>query len=81
LIADLEQSQMVFYNSGGLRLLNLANQIIPNSFNIKFNLGLSNLFNNLYEGLFSLHQALNLQPENSKIIQALYLAYRNLNNT
>lgn len=80
LIADLEQSQMVFYNSGGLRLLNLANQIIPNSFNLKLNLGLSNLFNNLYEGLLYLHQASNLQPENSKIIQALYLAYRNLNN-
>ncbi|WP_017293800.1 FkbM family methyltransferase [Geminocystis herdmanii] len=80
LIADCEQSQMVFYNSSGLRLLNYANQIIPNSFNIKLNLGLSNLFNNLYEGLLYLHQALNLQPENSKIIQAMYLAYLNLNN-
>jgi FkbM family methyltransferase len=80
LIADCEQSQMVFYNSSGLRLLNLANQIITNSFNIKLNLGLSNLFNNLYEGLFYLHEALNLQPKNSNIIQALYLTYRNLNN-
>lgn len=80
LIADCEQSQMVFYNSSGLRLLNFANQIISNSFNIKLNLGLSNLFNNLYEGLLFLHQALNLQPENSKISQAMYLAYRNLNN-
>jgi FkbM family methyltransferase len=79
-IADCEQSQTVFYNSSGLRLLNLANQIIPHSFNIKLNLGLSNLFNNLYEGLFSLHQASNLQPENSNITQALYLAYLNLNN-
>ncbi|BAQ61060.1 methyltransferase [Geminocystis sp. NIES-3708] len=80
LIADCEQSQMVFYNSGGLRLLNLANNIIPNSVNIKLNLGISNLSNRQPEGLLYLHQARQLQPTNSNIIQALYLAYRDLNN-
>lgn len=80
LIADCEQSQMVFYNSTGLRLLNLANQIIPNSVNIKLNLGISSISNQQPEGLLYLHQARQLQSNNSKIIQGLYLAYRDLNN-
>lgn len=79
-IADCEQSQMIFYNSSGLRLLNLANQIIPNSVNIKLNLGISCISNQQPEGLLYLHQARQLQSDNSKIIQALYLAYRDLNN-
>jgi FkbM family methyltransferase len=80
LMLDCEQSHKVFYNSSGLKLLNLANQIIPNSANIKLNLGISTIFNRQPEGLLYLHQARQLQPQNSKIIQALYLAYRDLNN-
>lgn len=80
LIADCEQSQPVFYNSSGLRLLNLANQIIPNAVNIKLNLGISSISNNLLEGLVYLHQALKLEPNNNRIIQALYITYSNLNN-
>lgn len=78
LAADLGQSQMVFYNPLSLRFLDLVNQIIPDSVNIKLNLGVSNLFNQKMEGLLCLHQAHNLDADNSQIIQALYLAYRDL---
>ena len=80
LIADLEQSQIFFYNSWGLRLLNLANQIIPNSADIKLNLGISTIFNQQPEGLLYLYQALQLDQNNSRIIQALYLSHLNLND-
>lgn len=80
LIADLEQSQMVFYNPWGLRLLHISNQIIPNSVDIKLNLGISSIFNQQLEGLLYLYQALQLQPNNSRIIQALYLSYLSFNN-
>jgi FkbM family methyltransferase len=80
LVSDCEQSQMVFYNPMGLRLLNLANQVLPQSVNIKLNFGISSIFNQQLEGLLHFHQARHLEPENSKIIQSLYLTYRNLNN-
>jgi len=41
-------------------------------------LGISSLTNHQQEGLFYLHQARKLAPERGNILQALYLAYRDL---
>jgi FkbM family methyltransferase len=76
LIAELEQSQLVFYSQVGLRLLNWLNQIIPDSVTINLNLGISNLFNRQSEGLFYLHKGRKIKPDYSPIVQSLYLAYR-----
>lgn len=80
LVADLEQSQMIFDNDWGLRFLNFANQIIPDSAHIKLNLGISSFLNTQNEGLLYLYQAQQLEPNNSRIIQALYLSSRDFNN-
>ena len=80
LIADLEQSQMVFYNPWGLRMLNLVNQIIPDAVNIKLNLGISSLFNKQVEGLLYLYQAGQLESHNSRVVQSLYLCYCDLDD-
>ena len=57
LIADLEQCQLFFNNPWGLRLVNLANQILPDSAEIKLSLGISSIFNKQLEGLLYLYQA------------------------
>lgn len=79
LCADiLRRSQLVFYNSGGLRFLQLALQYFPNSSFLHLSLGLSKIFNNQWEGLLNLHQAQLLNSSHSPIYQALVLAYRRL---
>jgi len=70
------RTHIVFYGAGGLRLLNLADKILPDSSSIKFKLGVSCIVNNLMEGLVYLHQAKQLAPQSAQIFQALYLAYR-----
>jgi len=70
----------VFYNQGGLRLLNLATKVLPSSAANDLTLGIANLMNGLWEGLFYLHHAEQLNPNSAAILQALYLAYRDLND-
>lgn len=76
LTADFQQSRMVFYDSEGLRFLNLANQIITDSVGIKLTLAISSLCNKRQEGLISLHQARQLKSDYPPLIQTLYLTHR-----
>jgi FkbM family methyltransferase len=72
------QSQFVFYNPTGLRFLQLAVQLYPQSASRNLSLGISSLMNGLWEGLFYLHRANQLLPHCSPILQSLYLAYKDL---
>ena len=72
------RSQLVFYNQTGLRFLHLAAQIFPDSAAINLKLGIASLVNHQWEGLLYLHRARELAPASATIVQALYLAYRDL---
>ncbi|MEP0913445.1 FkbM family methyltransferase [Leptolyngbya sp. GB1-A1] len=74
----LNQSQLVFYNSIGLRFLHLAATLFPQSASIMHALGISNLVNGRWEGLLYLQRADQQQPNCSSILQSLYLAYKDL---
>jgi len=72
------QIHLIFYNSFGLRLLNLAIQLLPDSAITHLKLGISNLSHNRQEGLFNLHRAHTIAPSLAVTQQALYLAYRDM---
>lgn len=72
------QAQLVFYNSSGMRFLQLAQQLSPNSAELHLKLGISNLMCGNWEGLFNLQEARKLAPNYAPNLQALYLAYRTL---
>ncbi len=72
------QAQLVFYSSSGMRFLHLAQQLTPNSTELHLKLGISNLMCGNWEGLFNLHEARRLAPNHLPNLQALYLAYRTL---
>lgn len=74
----LYRSSLAFYNQNGLRFLELANHVNPNSYHLNRQLGIAKLINQQLEGLFHLHRAVNLNSEDSGNLQALYLAYRGL---
>jgi FkbM family methyltransferase len=71
-------SQLVFYNSTGLRFLHLATQLLPSSPHLNLKLGISSLVNSQWEGILYLHHARTLASESATILQTLYLAYRDL---
>lgn len=79
----LRRSQLVFYNAAGLRFLHLIAPLIPDSAFLQLSLGLSSLFSGQWEGMVNLHRAraiaLASQLNAAAIYQALYLAYRALN--
>ncbi|MGJ3252806.1 MAG: FkbM family methyltransferase [Elainellaceae cyanobacterium] len=75
----LRRSQLVFYNAGGLRFLQLTNHLIPNSAWLNLSLGLASLFSNQWEGLAYLYRAHAIAPNYAPAVQALYLTYRALN--
>lgn len=75
-----QQLLPVFYSQGGLRLLNLATKVLPASTANNLALGIANLMNGLWEGLFYLHHAAQLAPDTAGVLQALYLAYRDLDD-
>ena len=77
-VAALSVGQPIFYNATGLRLLQLAAQVIPDSAAIQLKLGLASLMNQQLEGLWSLHRAQQLAPDSALPLQALHLAYRDL---
>lgn len=68
------RSHLVFYNKTGLRLLQFASQILPDSSSVHLRLGIASLSNQLPEGLVSLCRARELCPKSMDITQALYLA-------
>lgn len=73
------RSQLVFYNAVGRRFLHLAAQLLPQSVDIGLRLGISSLMSGEWEGLFYLHRARELAPHCTSVLQALHLAYRDLN--
>ncbi|NJP08771.1 MAG: FkbM family methyltransferase [Leptolyngbyaceae cyanobacterium RU_5_1] len=75
----LRRSPLVFYNPSGLRFLQLAAQLFPRSTTVNHQLGISSLVNEQWEGLLYLHRANQLLPTHPTVLQALYLAYRDLN--
>lgn len=74
------RSFLVFYSSMGLRLLQVAVQVYPDSMELNFKLGVSSITNKQWEGIFYLHRASHLAAEDPRILQAIYLAYRDLGN-
>ncbi len=70
------RTQLLFYNSYGLRLLHLYLQFLPNSITINLKLGIANIANDRWEGLLYLHRAAEIAPDFAPTLQALYLAYR-----
>ncbi len=75
------RSLLVSYNTRGIFIKNLASQVFPDSISINLTLGISSLINNLWEGLLYLHRARQKAPDSAPILQALYLAYKNLEQT
>jgi FkbM family methyltransferase len=73
-------SSLCFYNSTGIRWLRVAIQGFPDSVELNFKLGVAYITSNQWEGLFFLDRAKELAPTEAKILQALYLAYRDLGN-
>jgi FkbM family methyltransferase len=72
------QVQLVFYNSSGTRFLHLAQQLAPHSATLHLKAGIAHIMQGAWEGLLNLQQARKLAPQYAPILQALYLAYRNL---
>jgi FkbM family methyltransferase len=75
------QSQMIFYNSSGLRTLQLAAQLFPNLASINLRLGISSLNNGQREGLLYLHQAAQAAPTDFSIALALAIICQDSNQT
>jgi len=69
---------LVFYNAQGQKKIQMSLAINPASLENNFKLGLAYLHNKQVEGLYYLHNANSIQTGLSEIIQALYLAYRDL---
>jgi FkbM family methyltransferase len=78
LAEGLWRSQVIFYSAGGIRFLQLATQISPDAAALHRSLGLAQLINHQWEGLWHLHQANQLEPHTAATLQALYLTYREL---
>lgn len=74
------QAKLVSYNAVGLRILQLAISLFPDSVSLNINLGISSLINQQWEGLLYLQKARILEPNNFLAVQSLYLAYRDLND-
>lgn len=77
----LWQSQPIFYNDRGVRLLRLLSQLLPDSAPIHLQLGITLFSTGLGEGLFHLHRAAQLAPDFAAPIHALFLAYRAFDQT
>ncbi|HLP88158.1 MAG TPA: FkbM family methyltransferase [Nostocaceae cyanobacterium] len=74
----ISNSQMAFYTPFSRRFLNIVDQIINNSVELKLKLGISNLMSRQVEGILYLQKARKLAPNHAPALQALYLAYRDL---
>ncbi len=74
----LNLAQPIFYNESGLRLLTLQHQISPGLVVNLFKLAISNLIQNRFEGIFYLHQIHQVLPNSPPVLQALFLAYKDI---
>jgi FkbM family methyltransferase len=70
------QAQMVFYNTAGLNLLQLAHKFFPNLASVNLRLGVSNIRNNQREGVKYLHRAAEVEPNDFYTTIALAIAYQ-----
>ncbi|MEY3868067.1 MAG: hypothetical protein RLZZ338_1958 [Cyanobacteriota bacterium] len=77
----MRRAEPFFYNERGLRMLDLNSQLFPHSISINFKLAISYMTNLKLEGLLYLHRARKLDPHSPGILQALHLAYRDLQQT
>lgn len=75
------QTEIAFYSEENRRSLYLAAQLFSNSIKLNLQLGISCFLRKEYEGIFYFHQARELAPDSARILQALYLAYRDLGQT
>lgn len=78
LTAILQHSQLVFYNNYGVRFLNLSAQILPTNRLTALKIGIASLIQSQWEGLSAIHRARQLEPHHPQVLQALFLAYRDL---
>lgn len=74
------RSNLVFYNSEGLRLLEVQSRLSPDLPITCLKLGIAKLMKGQAEGLLYLHQAQHLVSNSSPVLQSLYLAYKTLGN-
>lgn len=80
LTAVFNYYNFIFYSEAGKSFLQLSNKIIENSSGLNCQLGICLMFNQNYEGLFYLQKARELNPDHAPIVQAIHLAYRDLNS-
>jgi len=69
-------SSQFFYNSTGLRWLQLSNSIMPDLSITNFKLGIAMCLHEMWEGIYYLKQVMEANPSDMHTIQALYLAFR-----
>jgi FkbM family methyltransferase len=72
------RTQISLDNQTGIRLLHLMNQLMPELIFPNIRLGIYSIGDRLLEGLVYLHRARELALDHPIILQALYLAYREL---
>ncbi|MBD2069876.1 FkbM family methyltransferase [Leptolyngbya sp. FACHB-671] len=72
------RSQLAFYSPAGLRFLQLAAQLQPDSASINLKLGISSWLNQQWEGLLYLQRAGKLAPDSATVLHSLFLAYKEL---
>ncbi len=72
------RTQIALDNPTGLRLLHLMNQLMPDLIFPNIRLGIYSIGNQELEGLIYLHRAGELALDHPTILQALFLAYRDL---
>jgi FkbM family methyltransferase len=72
------RTQISLDNQTGIRLLHLMNQLMPDLIFPNIRLGIYSIGDRSLEGLVYLHRAGELASDHPVILQALYLAYRDL---
>ncbi len=72
------RTQISLDNQTGIRLLHLMNQLMPDLISPNIRLGIYSIGDRSLEGLVYLHRAGELASDHPVILQALYLAYRDL---
>jgi FkbM family methyltransferase len=75
------RTQVALDNPTGIRLLQLMNQLMPDLIFPNIRLGIYSIGDRAVEGLVYLHRAGELALDHPIILQALYLAYRDLEQT
>jgi FkbM family methyltransferase len=77
----LWRSQLAFYNQMGIRFLQLANQISPDSVDIQLRLGIGHLMvGQFVEGILNLQNAERADPDSIIALHTLHLGYRTIGN-